>query len=188
MKKIIKMGLVTLVIFTLLPFCKNEEKVDTNEILGILLLKKNSESEGESLGLKIAFSTRFKKSSGEILSCHEWTAAFLDKKALWNQSGQIFVDRMKAIYGYDMAYDLIDGPCVVPNKVAACNYEGFMGINEPVPNVYSYDGERDYFVPIWRSYDGFADVKNGKDLCNQLGIYGHATQYKCFAPGQCWEN
>ncbi|EMF98845.1 hypothetical protein LEP1GSC123_3219 [Leptospira borgpetersenii str. 200701203] len=47
MKKIIKMGLVTLVIFTLLPFCKNEEKVDTNEILGILLLKKIRKVKGK---------------------------------------------------------------------------------------------------------------------------------------------
>ncbi|EKO35008.1 hypothetical protein LEP1GSC163_0423 [Leptospira santarosai str. CBC379] len=27
-----------------------------------------------------------------------------------------------------------------------------------------------------RSYDGLADVKNGKDLCNKLGTYGHTTQ------------
>ncbi|MBW9233880.1 hypothetical protein JQK62_16550 [Leptospira santarosai] len=39
-----------------------------------------------------------------------------------------------------------------------------------------------------RFYDGLTDVKNGKDLCNKLGTYGHTTHYKCFTPGQCWEN
>lgn len=73
MKKIMKMGIIVLVIFTLLPFCKNEPKQDLHDILGILLLKQNSQSEGESLGLTIAFSTRFKKPNEEILSCHEWT-------------------------------------------------------------------------------------------------------------------
>ncbi|OCC29690.1 Uncharacterized protein GNX_1761 [Leptospira interrogans serovar Canicola] len=56
-----KMGVIFLVIFTLLSFCKNEQKQDLQDILGILLLKQNSQSEGESLGLTIAFSTRFKK-------------------------------------------------------------------------------------------------------------------------------
>ncbi|EMO30373.1 hypothetical protein LEP1GSC170_0642 [Leptospira interrogans serovar Bataviae str. HAI135] len=112
----------------------------------------------------------------------------MDKKALWNQSAQIFVNRMKEIYDYDMAYDIIDAPCVVPNKVAACNYEGFMGINEPVPNVYSYAGEREYFVPIWNSYNfDFGNSSSGKELCNNLQNFGHATHYKCLAPGQCWE-
>lgn len=60
MKKTIKMGVIFLVIFTLLSFCKNEQKQDLQDILGILLLKQNSQSEGESLGLTIAFSTRFK--------------------------------------------------------------------------------------------------------------------------------
>ncbi|EMO30371.1 hypothetical protein LEP1GSC170_0641 [Leptospira interrogans serovar Bataviae str. HAI135] len=43
-----------------LAFCKQEDNVNVNDILGILLLKQNSQSEGESLGLTIAFSTRFK--------------------------------------------------------------------------------------------------------------------------------
>ncbi|EMP08519.1 hypothetical protein LEP1GSC124_2291 [Leptospira interrogans serovar Pyrogenes str. 200701872] len=68
MKKTMKMGVIFLVIFTLLSFCKNEQKQDLQDILGILLLKQNSQSEGESLGLTIAFSTRFKKPDGEILS------------------------------------------------------------------------------------------------------------------------
>ncbi|EMN71318.1 hypothetical protein LEP1GSC100_0267 [Leptospira interrogans serovar Bataviae str. UI 08561] len=67
MKKTMKMGVIFLVIFTLLSFCKNEQKQDLQDILGILLLKQNSQSEGESLGLTIAFSTRFKKPDGEIL-------------------------------------------------------------------------------------------------------------------------
>ncbi|EMJ85586.1 hypothetical protein LEP1GSC198_0857 [Leptospira kirschneri str. JB] len=39
MKKIMKMGIIVLVIFTLLSFCKNEPKQDLHDILGILLLK-----------------------------------------------------------------------------------------------------------------------------------------------------
>ncbi|EKR72591.1 hypothetical protein LEP1GSC041_3935 [Leptospira noguchii str. 2006001870] len=188
MRKMIKVVLAIVLMIANLDFCKQEDNVNVNDIFGILLLKQNSQSEGESLGLTIAFSTRFKKSNGEILSCHEWTKAFSDKKALWNQSAQNFVKRMKEIYDYDMAYDIIDGPCVVPNKVAACNYEGFMGINEPVPNVYSYAGEREYFVPIWNSYNfDFGNSSSGKELCNNLQNFGHATHYKCLAPGQCWE-
>ncbi|EMO41527.1 LIC_11695 family lipoprotein [Leptospira noguchii] len=188
MRKMIRVVLAIVLMIANLDFCKQEDNVNVNDIFGILLLKQNSQSEGESLGLTITFSTRFKKSNGEILSCHEWTKAFSDKKALWNQSAQIFVNRMKEIYDYDMAYDIIDGPCVVPNKVAACNYEGFMGINEPVPNVYSYAGEREYFVPIWNSYNfDFGNSSSGKELCNNLQNFGHATHYKCLAPGQCWE-
>lgn len=39
MKKIIKVILIALAIFNL-TFCKNEEKLNVNDILGILLLKK----------------------------------------------------------------------------------------------------------------------------------------------------
>ncbi|EMJ93690.1 LIC_11695 family lipoprotein [Leptospira alstonii] len=187
MKKNIRMGMVVLAIITLLPFCKNEEKLDMKEVLGILLMKKNSESEGESLGLKIGYSYRYKKQNGEVLFCQEWSTAYLDKRALWDQSAQGFVDRMKEVYGYEMVVESIDGPCVVPNKVMACNYEGFMGVNEMVTNVYSYAGEREFFVPIWHSYNFFTDAKTGKALCNRLNEFGHATQYKCYAPGQCME-
>ncbi|TGM89587.1 lipoprotein [Leptospira mayottensis] len=185
MKKMIKITLIVLAIFNL-TFCKNEEKLNVNEILGILLLKKNSESVGESLGLKIAFSYRLRKSNGEIFSCKEYPTAYLDKKAEWDQGLKEFVVYIKAGIGLDLVADRVDGPCVVPNKVSACIYEGEGGVNFQIPHTYSYSGEREYLVPTMHLYN--LPVKTAKEACLDSRINrGLTAEYRCYAQGQCWE-
>ncbi|OCC27236.1 Uncharacterized protein GNX_4270 [Leptospira interrogans serovar Canicola] len=66
MKKMIRVVLAVVLMITNLSFCKQEDNINVNETLGFLLLKKTSESVGESLGLTIAFSHRLRRPNGEI--------------------------------------------------------------------------------------------------------------------------
>lgn len=185
MKKIIKVILIALAIFNL-TFCKNEEKLNVNDILGILLLKKNSESVGESLGLTIAFSHRLRKPNGEVFLCKEYSTAYLDKKAEWNQGHEEFIAYIKAGINLDLVIDRIDGPCMIPNKVSACIYEGEGGVNSRIPHSYSYSGEREYLVPTMHLYN--LPVKTAKEACLDSRINrGITAEYRCYAQGQCWE-
>ncbi|TGL58450.1 LIC_11695 family lipoprotein [Leptospira sarikeiensis] len=189
MKKTIKLGLIVLAISATLHFCKElegEEKLDTNGILQVLLLKKNSASEGESLGLTIAYSHRFTRPNGEIFFCREYSTAYLEKKAEWEEGLDDFVAEMKTGIDLDLKIDLIDGPCVVPNKVSACIYEGVDGINDPIPYAYSYIGEHEYLVPAMQYY-GFTST-TAKGACQEAATSsGIGSIYKCYVQGQCWE-
>ncbi|AVQ11928.1 Uncharacterized protein XB16_1598 [Leptospira santarosai] len=185
MKKIMKVMLIVLTIFNL-TLCKNEETLNADEITRILLLKKSSESVGESLGLTISFSHRLRRPNGEIFACKEYSTAYLDKKAEWNQGHEEFVAYIKAGINLDLVIDRIDGPCVVPNKVSACIYEGEGGVGSPIPHTYSYSGEREYLVPTMHLYN--LPVKTAKEACLDDRINrGITAEYKCYAQGQCWE-
>ncbi|EMK01884.1 LIC_11695 family lipoprotein [Leptospira sp. WS58.C1] len=188
MKRIIKLVLIVLTIHTL-NFCKElegEEKLDTNGILQVLLSKKNSGSEGENLGLTIAYSHRFTRPNGEIFFCREYSTAYLEKKAEWEEGLDDFIAEMKTGIDLDLKIDLIDGPCVVPNKISACIYEGVDGINDPIPYAYSYIGEREYLVPAMQYY-GFTST-TAKGACQEAATAsGIGSIYKCYVEGQCWE-
>lgn len=187
MKKVITIGLLVSVI--LLQSCdslEKEEGLDTNGILSMFLFKKLSESEGESLGLNIAYSHRFRRPNGETFFCREYSTAYLEKKAEWEAGLDDFIAEMKTGIDLDLAIDLIDGPCVVPNKISACIYEGVNGINDPIPYSYAYIGEREYLVPSMQYY-GFTST-NAKDACQEAATAsGIGSIYKCYVEGQCWE-
>ncbi|AJR14417.1 LIC_11695 family lipoprotein [Leptospira interrogans] len=186
MKKMIRVVLAIVLMITNLSFCKQEDNINVNETLGFLLLKKTSESVGESLGLTIAFSHRLRRPNGEIFSCKEYSTAYLDKRAEWDGGLEEFANNLKVGINLDLVIDRVDGPCVVPNKVSACIYEGEGGINSPIPHSYSYAGEREYWVPTMHFYQ--LPVQTAKEACTNTTINrGISSEYKCYVQGRCWE-
>ncbi|MDF3820450.1 LIC_11695 family lipoprotein [Leptospira sp. 96542] len=161
-----------------------KEKISNNELTEMLALQAinaASASEGQRLGLNIAYSHRFKTRAGVHLFCREYSTAYLEKQAEWEKDiDQTYATIGNAI-GVDIIVEKMAGPCTINNKISACHYDGVDGINDLIPYAYTYQGEHDYLIPAFIYY-GVTNLKNAKEACEQ-----NKGTYVCYDPSQCWQ-
>ncbi|MCW7475156.1 lipoprotein [Leptospira levettii] len=161
-----------------------KSKITNNELVEIVTLQQlnaNSMSEGQKLGLTIAYSHRFSIKNGPQLFCREYSTAYLEKKAEWELNIEQTYATIGNAIGIDIVVERFNGPCAINNKISACHYDGVDGINDLIPYAYSTEGEHKYLIPAYIYY-GINNLKNAKEACE-----GYNGTYVCYDPTKCWQ-
>ncbi|TGM60356.1 LIC_11695 family lipoprotein [Leptospira vanthielii] len=154
---------------------------DLVTMLGLQQMYANSLSEGQKLGLNIAYSHRFSIKNGPHLFCREYSTAYLEKQAEWEKNMEQTYTTIGNAIGIQIVVEKFNGPCSVADKISACHYDGVDGINDLIPYAYTTEGEHKYLIPA-NIYYGVTDLKNAKEACERF-----KGTYVCYDPSKCWQ-